>query len=154
VKQKEQRLTAMDYAAIAAFRLELRRFLLFSEAAAAKVGLPPQQHQALLAIAGHPGPGQPSVGTIAKQLLVAPHTAAELVSRMVQAGLVTKAASPEDRRRIELRLTPNAERILRQLTSAHFHELENLEPALARALRRPGRQPTSPQSTARSRGTR
>jgi hypothetical protein len=44
-----------SYAAIAAFRLELRRFLAFSEAAAGKVGLPAQQHQALLAIAGHDG---------------------------------------------------------------------------------------------------
>ena len=137
MKPKAQRLTAMDYAAIAAFRLELRRFLLFSETAAARLGLPPQQHQALLAIAGHAGAGRPSVGTIAQQLLIAPHTAAELVSRMVQAGLVTKAAAPEDQRRIELSLTPKADRKLRQLTAAHLHELENLEPALSRALKRP-----------------
>ena len=56
-------------------------------------GLPSQQHQALLAIAGHAGPEPPTVGTLSEQLIVAPHTAAELVSRMAEAGLVAKATS-------------------------------------------------------------
>jgi DNA-binding MarR family transcriptional regulator len=128
------RLTTQDYAAIAAFRFELRRFLAFSEAAAAKAGLPPQQHQALLAIAGHAGPERPNVGLIAQQLLIAPHTAAELLSRMMQAGLVRKKSSAGDRRRIELTLTPKAAVLLKQLTEAHLNELRNLQPALARAL--------------------
>ncbi len=123
-----------EYAAIAAFRLELRRFLAFSEAAAAKVGLPAQQHQALLAIAGHDGP--PTVGFVAAQLLVAPQTAAELVSRMVEAGLLTKAASPQDRRRVALTPTQKAEALLARLTAAHLEELRTLEPALTKALGR------------------
>lgn len=125
------------YRAIAAFRHELRRFLSFSEAAATAVGLPPQQHQALLAVAGHAGPGRPSVGSLAGHLVIAPQTAAELVSRMVEAGLLTKAASPADRRRTELALTGKAETLLEALTAAHLHELEQLEPALARAVGRP-----------------
>jgi DNA-binding MarR family transcriptional regulator len=125
-----------QYAAIAAFRYELRRFLAFSKAAAAAEGLPPQQHQALLAIAGYPGPEFPTVGILAEQLLIAPHTAAELASRMAKAGLVTKAASTEDRRRVEVALTPAAEALLRRLTAAHLEEIGTLEPALARALGR------------------
>lgn len=123
-----------QYRAIAAFRYELRRFLSFSEAEAAAAGLPPQQHQALLSIAGHPGDGTPSVGALADQLLVAPHTAAELVSRMVEAGLVTKTPSARDRRRMDLALTPKAEALLLKLTAVHLEELKTLEPALARAL--------------------
>lgn len=126
------------YAAIAAFRLELRRFLAFSEAAAGRVGLPAQQHQALLAIAGHDGP--PTVGFVAEQLLVAPQTAAELVARMVGAGLLTKAADARDRRRLALTLTPKAESLLQQLTAAHLAELRTLEPALTHALARMHRQ--------------
>lgn len=128
-----------EYAAIAAFRFELRRFLAFSEKAAAGHGLPSQQHQALLAIAGHPGPQPPTVGTIAQQLLIAQPTAAELVSRMVEAGLVSKQPSAVDRRRAELQLTAKAEGLLRQLTHAHGAELEVLEPALRKALMRLGR---------------
>lgn len=126
-----------QYAAIAAFRYELRRFLAFSEAAATAAGVPPQQHQALLAIAGHAGAGPPSVGTIAEQLLIAPNTAAELVTRMVAAGLVTKTASGQDRRRAELSLTGKAFDLLDRLTAVHLEELRLLEPALRRAVGMP-----------------
>ncbi|MDP4023170.1 MarR family winged helix-turn-helix transcriptional regulator [Methylobacterium sp. NEAU 140] len=128
-------LSSDQYAALAAFRYRLRRFLAFSEAAAAREGLPPQQHQALLALAGHRGEGAPTVGFLAEQLLIAPHTAAELVSRMVEGGLLTKARGTEDRRRVELALTPRAEALLRGLTAAHLAELRGLEPALRAVLR-------------------
>lgn len=123
-----------QYRALARFRHELRRFLSFSEAAAAAAGLPPQQHQALLAIAGHDGAGRPTVGELAERLVVAPQTAAELASRMAEAGLVTKSHPPTDRRRTELGLTPKAEGLLAGLTEAHLRELQQLAPALARAL--------------------
>lgn len=134
--EPEVLLTPAQYAAIAAFRLELRKFLAFSEAAAIEAGLPPQQHQALLAIAGHTGTTPPSVGTIAGHLLIAPHSAAELVARMADAALVTKTRSGEDHRRVELALTEKAAELLRRLTTAHLHELRTLEPALTRALGR------------------
>ena len=134
-------LSKRQYAAIAAFRFELRRFLAFSEGAAAKVGLPAQQHQALLAIAGHTR--SPTVGTLSEQLLVAPHTAAELASRMAEAGLLTKTVAVQDRRRIELALTPKADVLLQRLTTAHLEELKTLEPALTRALGRLNRSPAT-----------
>jgi DNA-binding MarR family transcriptional regulator len=130
----EAGLSQKQFAAIAAFRYELRRFLAFSEAAAARMGLPAQQHQALLTIAGHTGPEPPSVGILAEQLMVAPHTAAELVARMIDAALLLKTPSPQDRRRMELALTPKARAMLDQLTAAHLDELKTLEPALTRAL--------------------
>lgn len=127
-------LSRVQYAAMAAFRYELRRFLAFSAAAAAAEGLPPQQHQALLTIAGHDGTEPATVGALAEQLLVAPHTAAELVSRMVEGGLLTKTPSSSDRRRVGLTLTARAEEVLGRLTEAHLKELSTLEPALVRAL--------------------
>jgi DNA-binding MarR family transcriptional regulator len=129
-----------QYVVIAAFRFELRSFLAFSEQAAAQQGLPAQQHQVLLAIAGHAEAQPPSVGTIAEQLMIAPPTAAELVSRMVEAGLLTKQTGAGDRRRTELTLTAKAEALLQQLTQAHLEELKVLEPALTRALGRLNRQ--------------
>lgn len=127
-------LSRPQYAALAAFRFELRRFLAFSAAAAGAEGLPPQQHQALLAIAGHDGEEPATVGALAEQLMVAPHTAAELVSRMVEAGLLCKTPSQSDRRRVGLTLTAQADEVLRRLTEAHLQELSTLEPALIRAL--------------------
>jgi DNA-binding MarR family transcriptional regulator len=90
----------------------------------------------LLSLAGHMGPEPPTVGVLAEQLLVAPHTAAELVMRMVEAGLLTKTRGKQDRRRMELALTPKAEVLLGELTAAHLEELRTMEPALIRALGR------------------
>lgn len=127
-------LSQEQYAALAEFRYRLRRFLAFSEAAAGRAGIPPQQHQALLALAGHAGRAPPTVGLLAEQLLIAPHTAAELVARMVVGGLLTKGRAAEDRRRSALALTPRAETLLRDLTAAHLEELRGLVPALSGAL--------------------
>jgi len=129
-----ERMSQGQYAALADFRHRLRRFLAFSEAAAARAGLPSQQHQALLTLAGHAGRGPATVGLLAEQLLIAPHTAAELVARMVEVGLLTKARGTEDRRRVELTLTPRATEILGALTDAHLAELRHLGPALIAAL--------------------
>ena len=136
--QPESGLSQEQYAAIATFRFELRRFLAFSEAAAAAAGLPPQQHQALLAIAGHAGPEAPTVGLLADQLLVAPHTAAELVSRMVASSLVTRMSSTQDRRRTELaRIHPvrtTAQLVdLRLVDGLRVHALASAATAASRA---------------------
>ena len=132
-------LDVRDYAALAAFRYELRRFQAFSEQAAAAHGLPAQQHQALLTIAGHLGPQAPTVGLIAEQLLITSSSAVELVSRMVAGGLLVKKAGVADRRRVELHLTASARDMLGKLSRAHLQELEVMEPALTRALGRFGR---------------
>ena len=133
-EREGQGLSQQQFAAIAAFRYELRRFLAFSENAAGQVNLPPQQHQALLTIAGHTGEEPPSIGLLAEQLLIAPHTAAELVTRMIDSALLLKTPSRQDRRRMELTLTPTAKALLDRLTTAHLDELRTLEPALTRAL--------------------
>ena len=135
-RQSNTQLDREQYAAIATFRYELRRFLAFSEAAANAEGLPTQQHQALLVIAGHQSPEPPTIGTIADRLLIAPHTAAELVSRMEKADLVVKSPAAHDRRAVELALTARARALLDRLTATHLEELTVLEPALARALQR------------------
>lgn len=134
VEQPE--LDVADYAALAAFRFELRRFMAFSERAAAARGLPAQQHQALLTIAGHGRGEAPTVGLIAEKLLISSSSAVELVSRMVAAGLLVKTAGAQDRRRVELSMTEEARRLLGKLSRAHLQELDVMEPALARALGR------------------
>lgn len=126
---QETSLPLSHYKAIALVRYKLGRFLAFSEAATA-AGLPPQQHQGLLAIAGHTGAEPPSIGTIAEQLLIAPNSTAELVTRMVDAALVAKASSCRDRRRMELRLTQMAFVLLDRLTTVHLEELKTHQPAL------------------------
>jgi hypothetical protein len=64
-----------DYEALAAFRHALREFLDFSQAAARRAGLTPQQHQALLAIKGYPGREVVTVRELAERLLLRHHSA-------------------------------------------------------------------------------
>jgi DNA-binding MarR family transcriptional regulator len=119
-----------DYRRLAAFRHALRRFLAFSEAAARDAGITPQQHQALLAIKGAEDPHAATVGYLAEQLLLQPHSAAELAERMAKSGLLERHHSTADRRRVVLALTPAAERVLRDLSADHIRELRQSAPVL------------------------
>jgi DNA-binding MarR family transcriptional regulator len=132
----DKSLTKTDYEALAAFRGTLRRFFAFSEEAAKATGLAPQQHQALLAIRGAPGRDCLSVGEIAGVLLIRPHSAAELVDRLAQLDLVRRAIDPKDHRRVWVALTPRAETVLQDLSTAHLRELRQIRPTLSALLAR------------------
>lgn len=128
-------ITQADYEALADLRYRLRRFMSFSASAAKAAGLPPQQHQALLAIKGNPGGLAVNVSRLAERLLIAPHTATELVGRLIDAGLVTGTTDLEDRRRLTLSLTPKAEDILNSLSLIHLREIREMAPFLMDILR-------------------
>src|SRR5690606_27936368 len=106
----------VDYAALAEFRYQLRKFLAFSETAAARVGLSSRQHQALLTIKGLARSGGIAVGMLADRLLIRQHSAVELVDRLERAGLAQRGPDPEDGRRVLVSLTPTGERRLRALS--------------------------------------
>jgi DNA-binding MarR family transcriptional regulator len=122
-----------DYQALAEFRLELRRFLRFSEQAALAAGIAPQQHQALLALRASPG-SVILIGELAERLLLRSHSASELVDRLEAAGLVRRLAPDGDRRQVRIGITPAGEALLASLSAAHREELRRIEPLL-RALR-------------------
>lgn len=128
--EKEKPIRVVDYRRLATFRHALRQFLAFSEAAARGAGITPQQHQALLAIKGAPKPAAVTVGYLANQLLLQPHSAAELADRMVNCGLLKRAEAPDDRRRVVLSLTPTAENALQALSAAHIRELRHSVPVI------------------------
>jgi DNA-binding MarR family transcriptional regulator len=125
----------VDYGTLAQFRYQLRRFLAFSEAAADKAGLTPQQHQALLAIKGFSSPEPISVGDLARFLLIRHHTAVELMDRMTKAGLLSRTVDGDDGRRVLVKLTRKGEQKLRTLSRIHFEELRSAGPALTKILK-------------------
>jgi DNA-binding MarR family transcriptional regulator len=128
-------LTQSDYEALAAFRFELRRFLQFSEEAARSLGLTPQQHQALLAIRAAPGQVM-SIGVLAEQLFIQPHSASELADRLEALDLLVRETAENDRRRVRLRLTPAAEDRLARMTTAHRGEVVRMRGTLTAILAR------------------
>jgi DNA-binding MarR family transcriptional regulator len=113
------------YRAHALFRYTLRRFLRFSEQQARGAGITPEQHQLLLAVRGTPE-GWLSVGDVARQLMVQPHSALGLVERAAQHGLVTREDDPADGRRVRVRLTPLGEDLIARLTAEHRAEMARL----------------------------
>jgi DNA-binding MarR family transcriptional regulator len=126
---------AVDYGTLAEFRYQLRKFLAFSEAAADKAGLTPQQHQALLAIKGFSRHKPISVGDLARFLLIRHHTAVELMDRMTKLGLLSRAVDDEDGRRVLVKLTRKGEQKLRTLSKIHFEELGSASHGLTKILK-------------------
>jgi DNA-binding MarR family transcriptional regulator len=118
--------TDKDYERLLTFRTRLREFDQWSRAAAEEQGLTHAQHQLLLAIRGHRGPGGPTIGDVADALLVKHHTASELVSRAHDLGLVDRQRDVHDSRRVHLRLTPKGNDILYRLTAVHLEEVRRL----------------------------
>jgi DNA-binding MarR family transcriptional regulator len=122
-----------DYRRLSEFRYLIRRFLEFSEAAAARAGLTPRQHQALLAIKGAQD-SPATIGYLAERLRIRHHSAVELVDRLAEAGLIERWRDPQDRRRVCLRLTKAAEAKLAKLSASHLQELARLRPTLLELL--------------------
>ena len=117
-----------DYRRLLQFRTGLRRFLHWSEEQAERAGLTPAQHQLLLTVRGHDGDRGPTIGDVAGYLMLRHHSAVGLVDRAVKAGLVERQEDAEDRRIVRLRLTPQGERTLQQLSAAHLEEIKRLAP--------------------------
>lgn len=128
-RRRSAHLDAGEYQQLASFRYALRRFLRFSEAAAEKVGLTAQHYQALLAVCATPG-GRVTINDLAQQLLIRHNSAVGLVDRLSDQGLVAREPSPEDGRKVHLRLTAKGDRILEKLAEVHREELRRIGPQL------------------------
>jgi DNA-binding MarR family transcriptional regulator len=121
----EPALAESDYRALGDFRYAIRQFLAFSEEGARAHGLTSQQHQALLAIKAHPGPGPISIGELAESLLIKNHSTVELVARLVERELVARRESDADRRRVVLTLRPKGEDILETISRRNLARLND-----------------------------
>ena len=133
-----KKLSQLQYENLAAFRYALRRFLRFSEDAAKRAGLTPQQHQALLAIKGFPRRDEVTVSELAERLQLRHHSTVELLDRLAKLKLVVRAQSDSDRRQVNVRLTPRGEQILDKLSSAHEEQLRRIGPELTGLLNQLG----------------
>jgi DNA-binding MarR family transcriptional regulator len=116
----DRQVTEEDLLALADFRSALRRFLAFSERTAAEIGLTAQWYQALLVIKTYHSGEHISVGELAEQLMIRDHSAAELVSRLVQAKLVRRKTDAADRRRSLLIMSPSGDRRLALSATMHL----------------------------------
>jgi DNA-binding MarR family transcriptional regulator len=124
----------IPYGVLEEFRHEIRRFLNFSERAARKAGVEPQQHQALLAIKAVPAGGKATIGFLARRLLIRHNSAVELSNRLEGKKLIRRSRSGTDRREVLLTLTAGGGKLLHRLSALHHAELQTAGPRLLKAL--------------------
>jgi DNA-binding MarR family transcriptional regulator len=77
-----------------------------------------------------------TIGDLAERLLLKHHSTVELVDRLSEIGLVRREPAEDDRRKVTLRLTDKARRLLNSLSSAHLEELRRIRPVFAVLLGR------------------
>jgi DNA-binding MarR family transcriptional regulator len=127
-------ITKTEYEVLAEFRYTLRRFLHFSENAAEKIGVTPQQHQALLTIMGYPGREKITIGELAERLQIRHHSAVGLVNRLCAENLIERTPAQNDRRQVFISLTEHGVSVIEQLSKIHREELGLLAPHLRSLL--------------------
>jgi DNA-binding MarR family transcriptional regulator len=81
-------------------------------------------------VRGFDGGRAPSVGELAKWLLIEHHSAVGLVDRLEAAGLFMRRKESPDGRRVSLVLTERAQDLLSDLAAAHRSELRRLMPLM------------------------
>jgi DNA-binding MarR family transcriptional regulator len=141
-------LSKKEFEDLSDFRYALRRFLRFSEETAKAEGLTPLQYQLLLQIKGARRRDWALVGELAERLQMHQHGAVALVSRCERAGLVRRVRNRDDRRRVQIHLTPGGERAVRRVAARNRPELLALiQPLRAPAIR--GLTEATPASTRR-----
>jgi len=128
------RVSKSEIETLAQFRYALRQFLRFSERAAREAGISPQQHQLLLTIKGMHGRTWANVAEIAERLQVSHHAAVALVTRAQNLRLVKRTQGKEDRRTVQVSLTPKGEDLIERLSELHHEELGRLSQILLKQL--------------------
>jgi DNA-binding MarR family transcriptional regulator len=124
-----------EYEQLAALRYALRSFMRFSEAEAEKSGLTAQHYQALLTLRACPAGNRLTINDLSQQLMIRHNSAVGLVDRLTKQGLVMREPSPEDGRKVYLRLTAKGARVLGRLADVHREELLRIGPQLEDLLR-------------------
>ena len=123
------------YEGLAGFRLAMRRFLSFSEAALAEAGVTSRQYQALLVVRTTAG-RQIMIRDLAGQMLMHHNGAVQLVDRLCAARLTERIPSAEDKRSVLISLTSKGEQVLESLARIHVEGMLANEPLLAESLSR------------------
>lgn len=123
-RKKPAAVTRRDLEELSEFRYRLRRFLRFSEEIVHAEGITPLQYMLMLHTQAFPGRDWATVGELAERLQASSHGTVALVTRSEAAGLVRRKPSGQDRRQVEIHLTPKGQRCLQRLAALHKSEVE------------------------------
>jgi DNA-binding MarR family transcriptional regulator len=125
-----------NFKAMAELRYQIRRFLRFSENAARRSGIEPQQYQLLLAVKGLPVGAKPNIRVLAERMQLQHHSTVELIDRLVDRGFLCRLRASDDRRQVLVKLTNEGEEFVQKLALQHWQELQSVGPRLVEVMRR------------------
>ena len=126
-----------DYQALAEFRYLLRKFLRFSKDFLSDAGdVTPEQYEALLAIKAFTSPEGVTISQLSERLQVKHHSAVNIVDRLAERKLITRAAAEADRRRRHVNLTAKGEKLIDELATVHRKEIRTRSTELIKTLER------------------
>jgi DNA-binding MarR family transcriptional regulator len=126
-----------DYEALAEFRYLLRKFLRFSkDRLRATAGLNPEQYEALLAIKSFDASLGLTISQLSERLQIKHHSAVNIVDRLAERKLVTRAAGETDRRQRHVQLTSKGEKLIDELAIVHRNEMRLRSADMIKALER------------------
>jgi DNA-binding MarR family transcriptional regulator len=120
-------LSKKDFETLSSFRYQLRRFLRFSEEAARLHGITHLQYQLLLHVRGFADREWATVSELAERLQAHHHGVVSLISRCEKLELVQRQVGRNDRREVEVHLTPKGNDVLNALAGQHRNELLRLQ---------------------------
>ena len=119
----EEPLAKQEFETLSNFRYQLRRFLRFSEEVVHSHGMTHLQYLLLLHIKGYHGREWATVGELAEKLQSHHHGAVSLISRCEKLGLVIRKKGRDDKRAVEVHLTPDGDKMIETLARLHRDEL-------------------------------
>lgn len=126
VKKKTPTLPKAELEARSRLRTQVRHFEQAGEESARAHGITPAQYLLLLHIAGTPGRDWALVGELAARMLLAHHSAVGLVSRSESAGLVRRVRGSEDKREVQVHLTPRGSELVQAIAGSLVEEVAAL----------------------------
>ncbi len=115
-----------DFETLSNFRYQLRCFLRFSEELTHKFGITNLQYLLLLHVKGYAGREWATIGELAERLQSHHNGVVSLASRCEKLGLVYRQRGVEDRREVQIRLTPEGDKLVSKIAAVHRRELLGL----------------------------
>ncbi|HTN94378.1 MAG TPA: MarR family winged helix-turn-helix transcriptional regulator [Gallionella sp.] len=120
-------LTKEEFQALSDFRYQLRCFVRFSEDITHQFGITNLQYLLLLHVKGYKGREWATISELAERLQTLHHGVVSLVSRCEKLGLLYRQRGTIDKREVKIYLTPEGNKLVRKIASAHRDELLNLQ---------------------------
>ncbi len=120
-------LSKKEIEALSDFRYQLRCFLRFSEELTHSFGVTNLQYLLLLHVKGFKGRDWATIGELAERLQSHHNGVVSLASRCEKLGLVYRQRGTEDKRQVEIHLTPEGLSLVKKIAGLHRKELLGLQ---------------------------